>query len=231
MRFLLFNVVVLGALFYLFTADKTDIRAATDNAHAVVSRAGTLADQAVDRIDSLMGKAGPEVQAFASEPKMPEALPQVVAPVATPAAPPRPMASAPAVQPVQPAAPEKTVAQDQPSAVPAPPAAPEIKESGQPVNAPTRLVAGEIPEHWVPERSVAKVDPAVTERLLAKSAPTAAGPAATAEPETPAKAVAGGKPEIAIAKGETLMSPRERRKELAALAEDMELLSLKKLTR
>ena len=58
MRFLLFNVVVLGALFYLFTADRTDIQAATDNAHAVVSRAGNLANQAVDRGDNLMGKAG-----------------------------------------------------------------------------------------------------------------------------------------------------------------------------
>lgn len=211
MRFLLFNIVVFGALFYLFTADKTDIRAATDNAHAVVSRAETLANQTVDRVNTLIGKAEPEVHAFASEPKQAEATPQ-------------------AVVPVVPAIPEKAVAQEPTPAIQAPPPAPETKDSERPINSPTRLVANEIPAHWVPERAAPTVDPAVTKKLLAASDP-GAPQAAESHARMPTNAVAGGKPEIAIAKGETLMSPRERRKELAALAEDMELLSLKKLNR
>ena len=82
-----------------------------------------------------------------------------------------------------------------------------------------------LPRHPVPDPAeavarAAVIDPAVARRRAEVLGETAA------VVETPAT----GKPEIAIAEGETLMSPRQRRKELYNLAQEMELLFLKKST-
>jgi len=231
MRFLLFNLVVLGALFYLFTADRADIQAATHNARAVVDRAGDMAAQAVDRIDTLVGKEQTAVKA----------APAAKRPEASPAAPEAPVAPIPAAKAESKAAvqaarePETTpapaprasnrpIVQDE--RVPAPPAAPESKEMRTPATSPKRIAGEELPQQWVADRQVHAVDPAVSQKLIAAGNTTAA----TQRTETnPVPAAPGATPEIAIAKGETLMTPRERRKELFSLAEDMELYSLKRL--
>ncbi|MBE0529635.1 MAG: hypothetical protein IH626_02340 [Rhodospirillales bacterium] len=211
MRFLMFNVVVFGALFYLFTEDKVEIVAVTDNAHAMVSRAGTLVNHAVEKVNSMIGKENPPVDNAAIALERPEPPVEIKEQGPVPTIP----MSAPPVR-------NEMVAQDSASTVRVSPGAPRTKVSEQSVEPPTRLAADELPQQWVPQRTVAKVDPTVSEQLLAAGNPV---------PEAPLKTTVEGKPEIAIAPGEILMTPRERRKELAVLAEDMELLSLNKLSK
>lgn len=211
MKFLLFNALVIGALFYLFNADKSDIASVADTAHAVVARAENVAADAVDKVDGFMHR-DTEVEAVAPKYTAAPTLPPVAEP------------------PVL--APKKVVAETK--AAPKPPAIPPVKESGNLDSKRSRIAEQNLPEEWVPQLSRPTVDYAKAEKTVPISDPAVVKRRAEvlgeapAPSETPSKSSDG---EITIAEGETLMTPRERRKELFALAEEMELMFLKKLSR
>jgi len=194
MKFLLFNALVIGALFYLFNADRSDIASVADSAHAVVAKAENVAAQAVDQVDGFMHR---DVETGA----------EAVGPEYATAPPPPPVAQpAPVVE-------KKVVAQEK--AAPRPPAVPQVEETGKPEIRRSRVAEQDLPVQLVPERARPTVDYAKAETSeAAKSEPAASGDG-----------------EITIAEGETLMTPRERRKELFALAQDMELMFLNKLSK
>ncbi|MBT3360163.1 MAG: hypothetical protein HN403_11110 [Rhodospirillales bacterium] len=192
MKFLLFNALVIGALFYLFNADRSDIASVADSAHAVVASAEDVAAKAVDQVDGFMHRDA-EVEA-----EVPEYA----------VAPPPPSVAEPA--PVV----EKQVVVEE-KATPMPPAIPESEETATPKPKRSRVAEQELPLQLIPERPRPTVDYAKAENVE--------------EAESVAAGSSDG--EITIAEGETLMTPRERRKELFALAEDMEMMFIKKLNR
>ncbi|MBL6928901.1 MAG: hypothetical protein ISR44_06985 [Rhodospirillales bacterium] len=194
MKFLLFNALVIGALFYLFNADRSDIASVADQAHAVVASAENVAANAVEQVDGFMHR-DPEPEFITEEPDYAAAPPPP--PVAKPA---------PVV--------EQTVVAEK-KATPRPPAVPQVEESGKPVTKRSRLAAQDLPVQLVPERARPTVDYAKAEK--------------SEMPES--KAAGSNDGEITIAEGETLMTPRERRKELFALAQDMEMMFLDKLSK
>ena len=72
MRFLVFNIVVFGALFYLFTADRGDIHAVADRAHAAVDRIEDAAARTVDKVNGFIDQRGREL------PRLREEMPQPI---------------------------------------------------------------------------------------------------------------------------------------------------------
>ena len=228
MRFLLFNLVVAGALFYLFTADREDIRSVAGTAHATVNQVEDLAYTAVDTVnDFIDGNTGiqpPTVSELAA--------PDVIEPVVEKAV----IADVPPVEAPEPAAvADTTVEAPEPAAV-ADTAVEDKKDDAgdidEKIAKPVMVASSDLPVEEVAQRPVHPVpDPAkaiaaaqVADPAVAKRRAEVLGGIDSAAP-APATA---GKGEIAIAEGETLMSPRQRGKELYNLAEDMELMFLNK---
>jgi hypothetical protein len=185
MRFLLFNLVVAGALFYLFTADKTGVQSAAGAAHSVIDKIEDLATKTVAKVNIFNedDKNG-ATQAVGDGPRGDEAWRKI----------------------------EKTLARIKESAeAPAPPEGPRLlvaEDKGQEKtdddekkNPPTDVADSDLPLRLIPDRPVQVV-------------PRPDGGAARRE--------------IAIAEGETLMTPLERRRELQALAQKMEFMFLRK---
>ncbi|MCG8511548.1 MAG: hypothetical protein MI741_20230 [Rhodospirillales bacterium] len=227
MRFLIFNAVVIAALFYLFNADKDDIASVADRAHAVVARAQDAASTAAERVQELskteqlrqrlqdFSKAGDTDMVDEPETAAKEAVTEMPAEVIT--------ENAEQPLPPQPPAPEETGTK-------APQTGTRLAAAGDTAQDPLQ----EIPERWIPERPRHTVDHAAAEAAIPE-VPTDDPAVAKRRAEIldgvaetpPAKNGA----EIAIADGESLMTPRERRKELHNLAEDMELVYIRKLGR
>jgi hypothetical protein len=225
MKFLVFNLIVVGALGYLFTADRGDIRSVADTAHAAVERVESLAVDTVDKVNGFVGK----------ETARPAPEPVDVAVLDEPAAEPveeatRPRQLTPRAETAEP----PVVVENEPSPKPDT-AKPNTDATEKPVRrAPVALANNDVPARWIPPRPVhappaggsgtgtalAPIDdPAVAKRRAEILSPETA-PAQAAKPaSTPEK--------IAIAEGEKLMSPSERRRELYALAQEMELLFLR----
>jgi hypothetical protein len=220
MRFLIFNAVVVAALFYLFNADRDDIASAADTAHSVIARAQDAASSAVDRARDI-----------SETHRLQERLDEFS----------RRMGD------VVPADETKTLPQDRPVPkvsenleTPRPPLPPEPEESG--TKAPetgTRLAQADaaeptIPERWIPERPNYTVDHEAAETAIPEvptEDPAVAKRRAEVLGNSEETRPSRRNSEIAIAEGESLMTPRERRKELHNLAEDMELVFIKKLGR
>lgn len=57
MKFLIFNIAILGALYYLFTADANGVRDMTSSAHQAVDRIETIASSAVEEARKLASKS------------------------------------------------------------------------------------------------------------------------------------------------------------------------------
>ena len=207
MRFLLFNLVVAGALFYLFTADRDDIRNVASTAHATVDQMEELTYTAVDTVNGLV-----------------EEKADFKAPVFEPVLPPEHVAAARPAEVETP--PQPVVAETKDDG-----ASEESGTADEEITKPVMVAAAELPiqevavlpVHPVPDPAAALARAAVIDPAVARRRAEVLGEGAAAV-ETPA----AGKPEIAIAEGESLMSPRQRRKELYNLAQEMELLFLRK---
>jgi hypothetical protein len=165
MKFLLFNLVVAGALVYLFTADRADVQAAADR---VYETAGDI--KAVAR--SAVGKGRELLRGDDTASSRPNPPPRVA---------------------------------NQPPPRIEPPAAPYAAPAAPPVAPPVDRVAREI--------SRLPVSPEVARRR---------DEVLGTVPPTPTQAPAPA-PTPEIKRGEKLMSPSQRQKELFALAEEMEL--------
>ncbi len=204
MRFLLFNLVVAGALFYLFTADRDDIRGVASSAHATLDQMEELTYTAVDTVNGFMEeKAGIQTPEFA------------------------PIAAPTEIQPAPLATPQPAGLENPPLPLTAETGDDGASEENGPAyektTKPVMVAATDLPAQEVPVLPVHAVpDPPLADPAVARRRAEVLGEAAAVE--TPAT----GKPEIAIAEGETLMSPRQRRKELYNLAQEMELLFLRK---
>ena len=245
MRFLIFNGVVIAALFYLFNADQSDLRGAADTAHSMIDKAGTAATQVVAKTRDFVTQDEPE----RIEKIEPQPVPEQPAETVEAAPPPRPpepkvetVEAAEAAPPPPPPAPEQ-VAPEQ--VVEAPkrldPPHPIAAPASEPVAAkkPTQVAAAEVPEEmpeqFVPARPTPTVDYKAAEARLPTADPAVAKRRdevlAGATPTASQAATAAKAGEYAIAEGETLMTPRQRRKELDHLAEDMEFFFIDKLSR
>ena len=207
MRFLLFNLVVVGALGYLFIANGNDIQKVADTAHTTVAQVAQIATTVVDTVNEVIedpqaqvvSKPIPPVEAAPAKPAKP--IPPVEATPATP--------NEPVEEPSDDGANSAKKAEE--STPPALVASNEL---------PTTEVS-ERPVHKVPDPGAAQVRVPVTDPAVARRRAEVLGEA------TPAR---GGtaKPAITVAEGEQLMSPAERRRALFALAQKMELMFLKK---
>ncbi len=246
MRFLIFNGVVIAALFYLFNVDQTDLQSAADKAHSMIGKAGTAATQVVERTRDFVNRddTGHDERVERIEPPAaPE--PEVETVEAEPAPMPAPKPE-PVVKKVEPTpappppAPEFTAGAPRRLDPPAPmePSVPKPMATRKPTRvASAEAVTPEPEAQFVPERKTQAVDYEAAEGRLPTDDPAVAkrqaevlnGASSTGTPSTANAKTKGG--EYAIAEGETLMTPRERRRELHNLAEDMELLFLDKLSR
>jgi hypothetical protein len=216
MRFLLFNLVVAGALFYLFTADRSDIHGVASTAHATVDQVEELTYTAVDTVNGFIEeKADFKAPVFDPLPPRMEIQPEIVA------------APAPALVETPPSpviAETPVVAESKGDG-----AAEESGTTDEATTKPVMVAAVDLPArdvavlnvHPVPDPAEALARAAVTDPAVARRRAEVLGETAAVETPVP------GKPEIAIAEGETLMSPKQRRKELYNLAQEMELLFLK----
>ncbi|MBK19966.1 MAG: hypothetical protein CMM52_14130 [Rhodospirillaceae bacterium] len=179
MKFLAFNLAVGAALFFLFTADKSDIQSAVNQAHGLAEQVKEIARKSIDQETK---------KEMVSESLSPVPDP----PVSEKLAKTEPPAEA---VPIAPVLPEKQVA-------PPPPAPSAVAPT---TAQPSPKVAGGVPTD---------LDPAVAKRraeVLGDSAPPASEPV--------------------LKKGEKLMSSSDRRRELLSLAEEMELLYAKSISR
>ena len=237
MRFLIFNGVVIAALFYLFNADHADLRSAADRAHSAITKAEAAATQVVEKTRDFVSHDEPAVvEKFEPQPVPEPEIEKVEA------------------EPVPPPVPEPVIEKVEAEPAPPPPApefvaeAPKRLDPPYPVKdtAPTPVtpkkatrvasaepVPQEIEEQFVRERPKPTVDYSKVEGRLPTKDPAVAKRQAevlggASSPKDTASTKTG---EYAIAEGETLMTPRQRRKELSHLAEDMELLFLDKLSR
>ena len=210
MRFLLFNLVVAGALFYLFTADRSDIHGVASTAHATVDQVEELTYTAVDTVNGFIEeKADFKAPVFDPLPPRMEIRPEIVA------------APAPALVETPPS---PVVAETKDDG-----AAEESGTTDEATTEPVMVAAVDLPArdvavlnvYPVPDPAEALARAAVTDPAVARRRAEVLGETAAVETPVP------GKPEIAIAEGETLMSPKQRRKELYNLAQEMELLFLK----
>ncbi len=198
MRFLLFNMVVLGALGYLFVADEKSIQETTEQAQEAIMSVRELANAAMDKV---MERDGTK-----PAPAKPAPAKPAPAKPATPAAPeavaekPAPAADAPAPKPEPKPARTRVAAK-----------APAIEE----VEVAER-VARPVPGQK-PLADMARAEPA-PKVLASANVPPRPAPSAA----VPAKPEPQGK--VAIAEGESLMSSGERLRELHSLAQEMEMM-------
>ena len=185
MKFLLFNLVVAGALFYLFAADKTGAQSAAGAAHSAIDQIEGLATKTVAKVNVFNDdeKNGPppvvgdESRRDKGWRKIEETLARIKEPAEAPPAP---------------EGPRRLVAEDKGQ---------EKTDGDEKENPPTDVADSDLPSRLIGERPVQVV-------------PRPDGGAARRE--------------IAIAEGETLMTPLERRRELQALAQKMEFMFLRK---
>ncbi len=184
MRFLVFNIVVFGALFYLFTADRGDIHAVADRAHAAVDRIEDAAARTVDKVNGFIDQRGRELPRLREEQPHPiggsrfesvtssvdrgEGAREVGKTVAEAASPPAARPSAipapkpsptPVRAPTQLAAAERATEANAPAApTPPEPSGEVAAPDSEPQTDPERVQFGdrEIPARWIPPVAVNK---------------------------------------------------------------------------
>jgi hypothetical protein len=233
MKFLIFNITVAAALIFLFTTDRSEVTATAGRIHDAASEVKDAAHRVVEDgrrwVDRTSKKVGDDVKdaaARAAEPlkkheilkttpmlpptmapeegsgaKVPETVKKPVRDVAKTEEPPLNPASAP-----KPLTPEPRIAAQAAAPVaPKPPALP-------PVAAPVSLSPEQAAALKRREEILRGIDPKIlipTETEKAAAQPAAPSAAKTAEAPT--------------------MSPAERRKQLFALSEEMELIYARSL--
>ena len=201
MRFLVFNAAVVAALIYLLSADRSEFRAAADRLYDTVGRVEEAARDGIERAGSAARDSAPS-EAPTSEAPTSEAVTSEPDP--------------------EPERPRRLAAETAPETVPPAPAPSTAAPSGPGATAPS----GETAQAALVRALPPVDDPAVAKRRAEVLDGIGALDSAPVLPGLEAAA-----PEVALAEGETLMSPEERRRELYALAEEMELLFVTKLTR
>jgi len=195
MKFIAFNLVVGAALVYLFSADSGELHDLADRTHATV---GQVKSYARDLVGKETPPAPPPVAAIAPEPA------------------PEPKAIA---KPVP--KPEPKVAKAAP-----PPPPPKPKPAPKLAEMPKLPAATEVAQRPTPKKAALDVTKMAEKRLDSEVPP------AVAKRRAEVLAGVGGasKPAprrqapVALAEGESLMSPAERRRKLHTLAEEMELM-------
>lgn len=221
MRFLLFNAVVLAALTYLFTMEKADYQDSAERLRYGVEQVRTLAKKALSREE----KAEPEVDYYADLlEKAPMAPDRAEVPVTAAdepeASPPQP---APVVEdPVENQPAEKQLVDNEPE----PPVQAEVDaplhDSNPESEAPTQADESRDGVVSPVESDLALNLPPVSDPAVAKRRAEVLEGIAEVAPAPPSN-------QVALAEGETLMTPQERMRDLQALAEEMELLFVDKL--
>lgn len=207
MKFLLFNLAVAGALVFLFTSDRGDLRALADRAFDATQTAKKSAQEAVESVVDGSPKKPAVSQSTAPQAGNPvpsKPFQNGAAPSPAPSTPPqakeRPMATTIASgQSGQPGLPETKPVVETPMR-----AAPAADSAAAPETVQRRVVTG-------PPQAIASLPPEVAKRraeVLGDMAPSAAGGERTID--------------VTVKK---FMTPAERRRDLMLLSEEMELLS------
>lgn len=177
MKFLIFNLTVAAALFYLVTADRSEFQAAAGRVHDAAGEIKTMAEEAVDEGRKMLGRKTSRVE--------------------------------PAPAPVQPARLADAAKKVPETRVPAtPPPAPPADTTAEPPPAPKTAVAKS------PAPMPTVIEPAVAKRR-----------------DEVLKGVAPAERRLSLKAGERMMTPEQRRKELFNLAEEMELLYARTVSR
>ncbi len=205
MRFLLFNAAVVAALIYLLSADRSEFRAAADRLYDTVGRVEDAARDGIERVGSAARDSAPSEAATETAASQDEPREEKG----------RTRQSEPDPNPERP---RRLAAETAPEPVPPAPAPGAAAPSGAPSGGTGEAaLVRDLPP--VDDPAVAKRRAEVLDGIAAlDSAPVPAAPEVAAL-------------EVALAEGETLMSPEERLRELYTLAEEMELLFVTKLTR
>lgn len=240
MRFLLFNIVVVAALGYLAVIGGPDV-SSSESAKLVTAPVSPVRAQgSVEAAPPLVTEGAakevrepvkeavrePEPEPVKEAVKEPE---PVVAAVAAPTvlepkvksektvvAAPAPVATT-VVTPTPAATPEDLMAAEEVEVEPAHPESSDQPAAPRPTPARTKLATlEELQEAWVPSHSTHVVPGQKIRPDMIRPA-TASASKVTA----PVKPV---KPAVAIAEGESLMSAKQRKRELGALAQEMEMM-------
>lgn len=185
MKFLIFNLTVAAALFYLISADRAEFQAAAGRVHDAAGEIKSMAERAVDKGRRMLDQSSSGVQT------------------------PRPTRIA-----------EETTKTPEiaPRPAPAPPVAPVT-----PVKTPypTPVPASSIARTAAPMPPMPPIAPAVARRR----AEILNGV------ETVESTVDSVQQDVSLKDGARMMTPAQRRKELFSLAEEMELLYARKVSR
>ncbi len=168
MKFLIFNLTVAAALFYLINADRAEFQVAAGRVHDVAGEIKSMAERAVDTGRNMLDRSRPQP---------------------TPAAAPRPVRETAAKAPTR----------------PPPEAGPET--ATEPPSAPKPAFA----------------KPAAP--------PPAAGPAVARRRDEILNGVGTVEQKLSLKDGTRMMTPQQRRRELFSLAEEMELLYARTVSR
>lgn len=177
MKFLIFNLTVAAALFYLVSADRTEFQVAAGRVHDVAGEIKSVAERAVDKGRNMLARPRPK--------------PSPATGIADAAA--------------------------------KPPAAAPRTEARSPVKAPA----------MAPPESATKPPPVPKTARAKPAAPTpaAADPDVARRRDEILNGVATGRQQPALKDGARLMTPQQRRRELFSLAEEMELLYARTVSR
>jgi hypothetical protein len=229
MKFLIFNAVVAAALFYLFTADRDELRATADRvydgARAIEERVEDFTEeheQAFASEESSMTSSTPDHAANHVEPAQPAVTGSEAPNAPTPA-----LDAAPSVTTEAPRDPDPSPsAEDFFATVVAEEgiATLEAAEAPKKPEPLAEMSVAELPVHPVPDQPALDGLPPVSDPDVARRrAEVLEGVAGTARPAS--------SPAVVIPEGTELMSPDERLRALYDLAEEMELLAVTKIHR
>ena len=181
MKFLIFNLTVAAALFYLVTADRTEFQVAAGRVHDVAGEIKSMAERAVDKGRNMLGRSRPQPSPAAGIADATEK---------PPAAAPRSVGETPAEAPTMPPPETGTETGTEP-----PPA---------------------------PKPALAKP---------AAPTPAASEPAVARRRDEILNGVEIDRQQLSLKDGARMMTPQQRRRELFSLAEEMELLYARTVSR
>lgn len=224
MKFIIFNLAVGGALIYLFTANGPEIERAAVRIHGAASEIKSRTWQAFDGATSA-DRRSDEMAKRAKEGTSSLVSPAVAAPT------PEPTVGKDVTQ-----TPDVGRADPQTVIEPAKPlvaqAAPTPPETPVPVpNDTASSGATSAPKQSPKAKPAPPAKPAGKKTTLAASLPPVSEPAVAKRRKEILRGIAPAEPRLVLKKGEQLMSADERRKRLFSLAEEMELLYARSLSR
>ena len=232
MKFILFNVAVGAALIYLFAADGPELDRAAVRIQGAASELKARASEVFDKAPT--GEANAKTVTAAPAPAAPAPAGPKPSPTTAPtvaANAPRPVPESAASETSEPeSAGDRTIAEPVKAKTPKDPP----KPSEEPVKKPTEVAssaAAAAPKQVADAKPTPFAKVTTKQTKITHSLPKVSEPAVAKRRQEVLDGIVAEGPRPVLKKGEKLMSADERRKRLYSLAEEMELLYARSLSR